>query len=175
MDSGGDGVARAFDDEQREEIRARLVSVATRAAVGGQRVSVGELARAAGIAKGSFYRFFPSLEALWAEVAERRHATGAVALRAASHDREEPVRAVLAAAVRLASEGAGPADGPSWRALCDGLVERGAVHAGRRDVFLAVPAVVAGLASQRAALGPRWDDVADAVVRGFAAALVTPP
>lgn len=54
---------KAFDDGQRERIRSRLVA-AGRSAINrfGMRLVIDEVAREAGISKGSFYSFFPSKE-----------------------------------------------------------------------------------------------------------------
>jgi Transcriptional regulator len=55
---------RAFTDSERARIRARLIESGKRAInkVGMRLVSVDEIAREAGISKGSFYSFFPSRE-----------------------------------------------------------------------------------------------------------------
>jgi AcrR family transcriptional regulator len=62
-----------FDDHERMAIRERLVLSAIdalgRGGLGG--ASVSELARQAGIAKGSFYAFYPSKEYLFMEALER--------------------------------------------------------------------------------------------------------
>jgi AcrR family transcriptional regulator len=61
---------RAFTDEERGLIRRRL-QTAARAAVGRvgiRRTNVAELAAAAGISKGAFYKLYPSKEALLLEV-----------------------------------------------------------------------------------------------------------
>ena len=62
-----------FDDHERMAIRERLVLSAIDAlSRGGLGVaSVSELARQAGIAKGSFYAFYPSKEYLFMEALER--------------------------------------------------------------------------------------------------------
>ena len=61
---------RAFTDAERERIRERLLAVGRElfARYGLRKTTVEELARASGIAKGTFYLFFPSKEALYAEV-----------------------------------------------------------------------------------------------------------
>lgn len=61
---------RAFTDVERERIRERLLAAGRElfSRYGLRKTTVEELARAAGIAKGTFYLFFPSKEALYAEV-----------------------------------------------------------------------------------------------------------
>ncbi len=61
---------RAFTKEEREAIRGRIVVAGKElfSRYGLQKTTVEELARAARIAKGTFYLFFPSKEALYAEV-----------------------------------------------------------------------------------------------------------
>jgi AcrR family transcriptional regulator len=55
---------RAFTDQEREKIRGRLVAAGKKLInrLGVRLLSVDELAREAGISKGSFYSFFPSRE-----------------------------------------------------------------------------------------------------------------
>ena len=62
-----------FDDHERMAIRERLVLSAIDALGRGGlgAASVSELARQAGIAKGSFYAFYPSKESLFMEALER--------------------------------------------------------------------------------------------------------
>lgn len=57
---------RAFSDPERDQIQTRLFEAGQDqfARLGLRRTGVADLARAAGIAKGSFYLFFPSKEAL---------------------------------------------------------------------------------------------------------------
>jgi AcrR family transcriptional regulator len=61
----------AFDDTQRDVVRARILEAAhahlTR--YGYRRTNVAELARAAGIGKGTLYLFFPSKAQVFMEVA----------------------------------------------------------------------------------------------------------
>lgn len=66
---------RPFDDREQAEIRARLIAAGSnRFRTGGvSRTTVDELARAAGISKGSFYRFYPGKEALFFEILEEVH------------------------------------------------------------------------------------------------------
>ncbi len=63
-------MTRAFTTEQREEIRQNLLRLGRRlfTRYGLDKTTVEELAQGAGIAKGTFYHFFPSKEALFAEV-----------------------------------------------------------------------------------------------------------
>jgi len=63
---------RGFSDEERARIRQRLVEVgkAHFERFGPQKTSVAELAAEVGIAKGSFYLFFPSKEHLMMEILE---------------------------------------------------------------------------------------------------------
>lgn len=55
---------KAFSEDEREHIRIRLLEVGKRLinAMGVRRLVVDDLVREAGIAKGSFYLFFPSRE-----------------------------------------------------------------------------------------------------------------
>jgi AcrR family transcriptional regulator len=59
-----------FSEHERQVIKSRLLKEGERlfAAHGIKRVSVDELARAIGIAKGSFYSFYPSKEQLFTEI-----------------------------------------------------------------------------------------------------------
>ena len=58
---------RSFTEQEEETIRALLFKSGEEmfSRYGLKKTSIDELARAAGIAKGSFYRFFPSKEALY--------------------------------------------------------------------------------------------------------------
>ena len=55
---------RAFNDDERERIRARLIAAGKKVInkVGVRVLVVDDIARDAGISKGSFYSFFPSRE-----------------------------------------------------------------------------------------------------------------
>jgi AcrR family transcriptional regulator len=66
-------VPRAFSLDERDRIAQRLVDAGRQAfaAHGLRRVSVDELARAAGISKGAFYHFFASKEDLLLEIFQR--------------------------------------------------------------------------------------------------------
>ncbi len=68
---------RPFDDREQADIRQRLLAAGMERfrASGVARTTVDELARAAGIAKGSFYRFYASKELLLFEILEQVHDT----------------------------------------------------------------------------------------------------
>jgi AcrR family transcriptional regulator len=63
---------RAFNDDERERIRARLIAAGKKVInkVGVRVLVVDDIAREAGISKGSFYSFFPSREDLILSVFE---------------------------------------------------------------------------------------------------------
>lgn len=65
----------AFTEQQGERIRKDLLDEALRCAVtiGMRKTSVEQLTEAAGIAKGSFYKFFPTKEMLFFAVLENIH------------------------------------------------------------------------------------------------------
>ena len=65
----------AFTEQKNEMIRRALLNEALRCAVtvGMRKTSVEQLTEAAGIAKGSFYKFFPSKELLFFAVLENIH------------------------------------------------------------------------------------------------------
>lgn len=65
----------AFTEQKNEMIREDLLDEALHCAVtiGMRKTSVEQLAEAAGIAKGSFYKFFPSKELLFFTVLENIH------------------------------------------------------------------------------------------------------
>ena len=99
----------AFTEEQNETIRRDLIRAARRCGVtvGMRKTSVEQLTEAAGISKGSFYKFFDSKELLFLAALEDIHAEGfAVAQRslaenAALAPAERAAAAILAAASRL--------------------------------------------------------------------------
>ncbi|HUX11638.1 MAG TPA: TetR/AcrR family transcriptional regulator [Spirochaetia bacterium] len=67
---------RGFSEKEREVVRGRLFTEgkALFERYGLARTTVEDLTRAAGIAKGSFYRFFASKELLYMELLEREEA-----------------------------------------------------------------------------------------------------
>lgn len=101
---------RAHTEAEREVIRARLLSSGRERfqRQGLAKVSVAELARDAGIGKGSFYAFFESKEALFLAIQEADEAAlrgGLEAeLEAASSGREAVRALLLYAATRLAEQ-----------------------------------------------------------------------
>ena len=98
---------RAHTEDERRTIHERLLRAGRTlfVRVGLQRVTIAELARAAGIGKGSFYGFFESKEALFVAVQQREEAAfkGALLAEAETADSaEQALRALLtAAATRL--------------------------------------------------------------------------
>lgn len=80
---------KPFSDTERETIRAALLAAAERrfAREGLRAVRIDDLCRDVGIAKGSFYGFFPSKEELFMQVAETREATHRAEMMAALDDR----------------------------------------------------------------------------------------
>ena len=83
----------AFTEQKNEMIRKDLLDEALRCAVtiGVRKTSVEQLTEAVGIAKGSFYKFFPSKELLFFAVLENIHAeTYAVAEKALQDNAELP-------------------------------------------------------------------------------------
>lgn len=83
----------AFTEQKNEMIRKDLLDEALHCAVtiGMRKTSVEQLTEAAGIAKGSFYKFFPSKELLFFAVLENIHgSTYAVAEKALQDNAELP-------------------------------------------------------------------------------------
>ena len=83
----------AFTEQKNAMIRKDLLDEALRCAVtiGMRKTSVEQLTEAVGIAKGSFYKFFPSKELLFFAVLENIHAeTYAVAEKALQDNVEIP-------------------------------------------------------------------------------------
>ncbi len=83
----------AFTDEQKEQIRKDLIREARRCGItiGILKTSVEQLTEAVGIAKGSFYKVFPSKDLLFFAVLENIHAeTYAVAEKALQDNAELP-------------------------------------------------------------------------------------
>lgn len=110
---------RGFSETEQQRIRARLNEEAERlfAAHGIRRVTVSELARAAGIAKGSFYRFARSKETLFFDLLERAEAEIRreieEELHSLGYDPQARIRAVVARAGRVIRER------PIFRVLLD--------------------------------------------------------
>lgn len=101
---------RGFTDQERDHIRARLLGAgrAQFSSHGLRRTTVADLARAANIAKGSFYLFFPSKEALFFAIMEQleqehREPPATIAPRAGETPREM-VRRSLAEYRRMFEE-----------------------------------------------------------------------
>lgn len=95
----------AFTEQKNEMIRRALLDEALRCAVtvGMRKTSVEQLTEAVGIAKGSFYKFFPSKELLFLAVLENIHSeTYAVAERAL-HESAESAPTERAAKIILAA------------------------------------------------------------------------
>lgn len=87
------GYHLAFTEQKNEMIRKDLLDEALRCTVtiGMRKTSVEQLTEAAGIAKGSFYKFFPSKELLFFAVLENIHTeTYAVAEKALQDNAELP-------------------------------------------------------------------------------------
>ncbi len=98
---------RIFSVKDKTAIREALIDAGAERfrRYGLRRTNVEELARAAGIAKGTFYHFFPSKEDLCMEIFDReeRAAAGRIESILASHrDPRETVRSLLAYAVQFA-------------------------------------------------------------------------
>lgn len=99
----------AFTEQKNEMIRRDLLDEALHCAVtiGMRKTSVEQLAEAAGIAKGSFYKFFPSKELLFFAVLENIHeetyavAEGALQECAALPPAERTAQILLAACKHL--------------------------------------------------------------------------
>jgi len=66
-------MTKAFSDREKELIRKRLIEEGKElfARYGLRKTGVGDLTKAAGIAQGSFYNFFPSKEELYFEIIEQ--------------------------------------------------------------------------------------------------------
>lgn len=64
---------RGFSEDQMERFRSKLIEAAFDALKdkGVRKTTVGELAKAAGLSTGAFYKFFPSKEALFFTVYDR--------------------------------------------------------------------------------------------------------
>ncbi|HHO49704.1 MAG TPA: TetR/AcrR family transcriptional regulator [Deltaproteobacteria bacterium] len=173
---------RAFTDEERTHTRARLRAAAIEqvSSVGFRHTTVAELARVAGISKGSFYAFYPSKEALFVELLLEEEATmrsevtalagadgppeqvlGAILRRVLAAVTEHPLLRVLAdpeesaALFRHLPPGAvaeAKIDDDQWfRELFGGLADRGIVARSHVPVLVALPRLLFATAS-----GRRW-------------------
>ena len=95
----------AFTEQKNEMIRKDLLDEALHCAVtiGMRKTSVEQLTEAAGIAKGSFYKFFPSKELLFFAVLENIHTeTYAVAEKALQDNAELPPTELATKTIRTA-------------------------------------------------------------------------
>lgn len=100
-------MSRAFTDKEKAGIQRKLLDEARRCAstLGMARTSVEQLARAAGISKGAFYRFYPSKESLFLLVLEEWHESLCCAARdALEENRDLPDCQRLALAVLRACQ-----------------------------------------------------------------------
>lgn len=95
----------AFSEEQNAQIRRELIREARRCGVtiGMRKTSVEQLADAAGISKGSFYKFFDSKELLFFAVLEDIHTEGFTVARKSLSTCTEQDPAGRAAAAILAA------------------------------------------------------------------------
>lgn len=104
----------AFSDYETGQIRKALLSEARRCAVtlGMRKTSVEQLTQAAGISKGSFYRFYESKELLFFAVLEGIHtemydvADGTLCENTGLTPAERVTKAILAVCRRLSETGA---------------------------------------------------------------------
>jgi AcrR family transcriptional regulator len=66
-------MTRSFNEQEKEEIRKRLLDLGLKhfSMYGFKKTNVDEIARAAGISKGAFYRFYESKELLFMDVIEQ--------------------------------------------------------------------------------------------------------
>lgn len=95
----------AFTEQKNEMIRKDLLDEALRCTVtiGMRKTSVEQLTEAAGIAKGSFYKFFPSKELLFFAVLENIHTETYVVAEKALQDNAELPPTERAAKIILAA------------------------------------------------------------------------
>ncbi len=109
---------RAFTDEERTHIQARLRTAAIEqvSAVGFRRTTVADLAKHAGISKGGFYAFYPSKEALFVELLLEEEASMRAELTRLSEQPGSPEE-VLGAILRRVL--AGVTDHPLLKVLAD--------------------------------------------------------
>lgn len=68
-------MATAFTAQKREQVQHKLIETARNCAssIGMRKTTVDQLALAAGISKGAFYKFYPTKELLFFEVLEQLH------------------------------------------------------------------------------------------------------
>jgi AcrR family transcriptional regulator len=71
-------MTRSFNEQEKEEIRKRLLDLGLKyfSTYGFKKTNVDEIARAAGISKGAFYRFYSSKEMLFMDVMEQVEVLG---------------------------------------------------------------------------------------------------
>lgn len=88
---------RAFDEREREQISVQLKQVALKmfSASGVAKISVDQLTRSVGIAKGSFYRFYESKEMLYFELLEEAQNRLRAPLLQRPRQSGQPMRASL--------------------------------------------------------------------------------
>ena len=100
-------MSRAFTDKEKSIIQRKMLDEVRKCAgtLGMARTSVEQLARAAGISKGAFYRFYPSKESLFLLVLEEWHASlYCAALDALEEGRGLPDCQRMALAINRASQ-----------------------------------------------------------------------
>ena len=80
-------MTRSFTEQEKEEIRKRLLELGLKhfSTYGFKKTNVDEIARAAGISKGAFYRFYESKEILFMDVMEEVEVRGRVEIMKAIH------------------------------------------------------------------------------------------
>lgn len=71
-------MTRSFSEQEKEDIRKRLLDLGLKhfSTYGFKKTNVDEIARAAGISKGAFYRFYESKEMLFMDVMEQVEVRG---------------------------------------------------------------------------------------------------
>jgi AcrR family transcriptional regulator len=71
-------MTRSFNEQEKEDIRKRLLDLGLKhfSTYGFKKTNVDEIARAAGISKGAFYRFYESKEMLFMDVIEQVEVRG---------------------------------------------------------------------------------------------------
>ncbi len=73
-------MTRSFSEQEKDEIRNRLLELGLKhfSTYGFKKTNIDEIARAAGISKGAFYRFYGSKELLFMDVIEQVEVRGRV-------------------------------------------------------------------------------------------------